>query len=189
MRCRRLGFTRKQVSAKGRLVRIRGPGRRTIGCPLPKAGADPNLGHDEYGTPLFSAAGDGNLPVVRMLIEAGALPDPAHETGRTPLARAVYLGHAKVVEYLLRHGADPRLKDADGRSVLEAARFARQRGPEHRRIYEMVRAAYARLPKSGGTKLRRSSTWRRCFSHEPGSPCWARSTSNSTSHMRSSQPT
>jgi hypothetical protein len=44
------------------------------------------------------------------------------------------------------------LKDADGRSVLEAARFARQRGPEYQPIFAMVQAAYARLPKSGGTK-------------------------------------
>lgn len=148
-----LGFFKRQV-IKGRLVRIRGAPLedvyKTVRLLL-KAGADPNLG-DEYGTPLLSAAGDGNLPVVRMLIEAGALPDPAHDTGITPLASAVYRGRAKVVECLLRHGADPRLKDADGRSVLEAAKFARQRGPEYQPIYEMVRAAYARLPKSGSTK-------------------------------------
>jgi len=64
----------------------------------------------------------------------------------------MYRGRAKVVEYLLRHGADPRLKDADGRSVLENARALLHRGPKYQPIYEMVRAAYARLPKSAGTK-------------------------------------
>lgn len=150
-----LGFSKKQV-IKGRLVSIRGAPLedvyKTVRLLL-KAGADPNLGHDEYGTPLFSAAGDGNLPVVRMLIQAGALPNPVHETGLTPLASAVYRGRARVVEYLLRHGADPRLSNAEGQSVLDAARLlVRNRGPEYRPIYEMVRAAYATLPKSGSTK-------------------------------------
>ena len=116
----RLGFFKKQV-IKGRLVSIRGGPLvdvyKTVRLLL-KAGADPNLGHDEYGTPLFGAAGDGNLPVVRMLIEAGALPDPVHETGLTPLASAMYRGRAKVVEYLLRHGADPRLSDAEAYSRI-----------------------------------------------------------------------
>lgn len=149
----RLGFFKRQV-IRGRLVRIRGAPLedvyKTVRLLL-KAGADPNLG-DEYGTPLLSAAGDGNLPVVRMLIEAGALPNPAHETGITPLASAMYRGRAKVVEYLLRHGADPLLKDAEGQSILKAAKLlARNRGAGYQPIYEMVQAAYARLPKSGGT--------------------------------------
>ncbi len=55
---------------------------------LLKAGADPNLGQDEYGTPLFSAAGDGNLPVVRMLVEAGALANPVHETGAMSMSES-----------------------------------------------------------------------------------------------------
>src|SRR6266478_4340406 len=148
-----LGFYKKQF-IKGRLVRIRGAPLedvyKTVRLLL-KAGADPNLGN-EYGTPLLNAAGDGNLPVVRMLIEEGALPDPAHETGITPLASAVHRGYPKVVEYLLHHGADPRLKNADGRSVLENARALLHRGPRYQPIYEMVQAAHARLPKSGGTK-------------------------------------
>ena len=154
-----LGFIKKEV-IKGRLVRTRPVPLEAVYKTvrlLLRAGAEPNLGHDEYGTPLFSAAGDGNLPVVRMLIEAGALRDPVHETGLTPLASAVYRGRAKVVEYLLRCGADPRLKDADGRSVLEAARFVRQRGPKWHPIYKMVQAAYARLPKSRGGKPARQS--------------------------------
>jgi len=150
-----LGFIRKQV-VKGRLVRIRSVPLEAVYKTvrlLLKAGADPNLAHEEYGTPLFSAAGSGNLPVVRMLIEAGALPDPSHETGLTPLASAMYRGRANVVEYLLRHGADPRLKDAEGQSVVQAARLlARNRGSKWRPIYEMIQAAHSRLPKNRSGK-------------------------------------
>jgi ankyrin repeat protein len=80
--------------------------------------ADPP--QDKHATPLAVAAGQGNLPVVKLLIQHGADPNRKLEknTGDrqfdfaqwTPLATAASGGHEDVVSYLIQNGAHP---DAD----------------------------------------------------------------------------
>jgi ankyrin repeat protein len=90
---------------------------------LLRAGADPNISHKEYGTPLMSAAHAGNLSFVQLLIAAGAEVNLGDRSGDTPLARAVLNpSRLKVVSFLIKHGANPTTEDRTGLSPLDLAR-------------------------------------------------------------------
>jgi ankyrin repeat protein/beta-lactamase regulating signal transducer with metallopeptidase domain len=80
--------------------------------------ADPP--QDKYVSPLAAAAGQGNLPVVQLLVEHGADPNRKLEKSPgerqfdfaewTPLAMAAGNGREDIARYLLQNGAHP---DAD----------------------------------------------------------------------------
>ncbi|KAJ3217992.1 hypothetical protein HDU67_006892 [Dinochytrium kinnereticum] len=57
-------------------------------------------------TPLNSAAYNGHLEAVNMLMKAGARVDTQSSTGWTPLASAALTGHLDVVQFLVMHNAD-----------------------------------------------------------------------------------
>ena len=57
-------------------------------------------------TPLWVAAENGHLDVVRHLVEGGADKDQAKISGATPLHIAAENGHLDVVRYLAEVGAD-----------------------------------------------------------------------------------
>ena len=57
-------------------------------------------------TPLFIAAQNGHLDVVRHLVEVGADKDKARDDGATPLYIAAENGHLDVVRHLVEVGAD-----------------------------------------------------------------------------------
>ncbi|MEJ1157039.1 ankyrin repeat domain-containing protein [Prosthecomicrobium sp. N25] len=57
-------------------------------------------------TPLFRAAGAGDLPAVRDLLAGGMPADPRDGFGQTPLLLAVQGGHVEVAEALMAAGAD-----------------------------------------------------------------------------------
>jgi Ankyrin repeats (3 copies) len=73
--------------------------------------------------PMASAAAQGNIDRVRMLLDRGASPDSwGVDFVRTALISAADEGHTDVVELLLSKGADPSLRDDKGKSPLEHAR-------------------------------------------------------------------
>jgi ankyrin repeat protein len=57
--------------------------------------------------PLATAARNGNLEIVQLLVEHGAVVDIGKERGdRTPLIEAAGQGHVEVVKFLIAKGAD-----------------------------------------------------------------------------------
>jgi ankyrin repeat protein len=64
-------------------------------------GADINLGH-----PLGSAAINGQLETVKLLLAAGAEINAIEKECDTALAQASFPGHTQVIAYLLEQGAD-----------------------------------------------------------------------------------
>lgn len=68
--------------------------------------------------PLFIAAQDGNLPLVRCLVRHGAIVNTRNKKGKSPLLVAASNGHADVVKYLLSYGAFIDGNDEDGKTPL-----------------------------------------------------------------------
>src|SRR6266576_788770 len=58
------------------------------------------------GNPLFLAASEGKLDVVRYLLDEGANPNARESSDSTPLAEAAYYGQVDVIKELLLRGAD-----------------------------------------------------------------------------------
>jgi ankyrin repeat protein len=74
--------------------------------------------------PLSTAARNGNLEIVKLLVEHGATVDIGKEAGeRTPLMAASSQGHTAVVTYLLSQGADVNVKGKGLTPLLEACRY------------------------------------------------------------------
>lgn len=74
---------------------------------LLKAKADPNAQDDAGWTPLLSAVGLKNLPLVEQLLAAGADPNLASEENETPLLKAVRSQQRDFAAALLKAKADP----------------------------------------------------------------------------------
>ena len=64
-------------------------------------------------SPIWIAAQDGNLVLVRYLAEQGADKNRAIHNGATPISVAAERGHLAVIQYLLEQGADKN-KPKDG---------------------------------------------------------------------------
>jgi uncharacterized protein len=58
------------------------------------------------GMPLFLAAGEGKLEVVRYLLDEGADVNAREALGNTALMEAAYFGHIDILKELLLRGAD-----------------------------------------------------------------------------------
>ena len=89
-------------------------------------------------SPLFIAANNGHIDVVRALLlvlPAGGV-DAADPHGTTPLAAAAEEGHEAVVAQLLAADANPSLADGDGDTALGLAV-----ANGHGGVAELLRAA------------------------------------------------
>lgn len=75
---------------------------------------------DDNGySPLFYAAENGHMEIVKYLIELGVSIDAAgYATQKTPLGIAVYNGHIEIVKYLVEKGANIDKKDHLGNTIL-----------------------------------------------------------------------
>ena len=83
------------------------------------AGADINV-RGNCCLPLYLAAGEGRLDVVRYLLDEGADVNAREKFGHTPLAEAVYYGHVPVIKELLFRGADLNVV-GEGGTALDIA--------------------------------------------------------------------
>ena len=68
-------------------------------------------------TPLFLAAGEGRLDVVRYLLDERADVNARERLGNTALAEATYYGHIAVIKELLFRGADINAIGEDGTAL------------------------------------------------------------------------
>jgi ankyrin repeat protein len=80
---------------------------------LLEAGADPGIGNDYGITPLFLAAKNRSISMVKTLleVEGGADPNTTLWSGETLLMTAARSGFIEVVEVLLEHGADLNVRE------------------------------------------------------------------------------
>ena len=67
---------------------------------------DKDQANNQGATPLYIAAENGHLDVVRHLVEVGADKDQASNQRATPLFIAALNGHLDVVRHLVEVGAD-----------------------------------------------------------------------------------
>ncbi|KAF2135963.1 uncharacterized protein K452DRAFT_322730 [Aplosporella prunicola CBS 121167] len=65
-------------------------------------------------TPLNSAANNGHLETVKLLLEKGADLSVSNNDGWTPLNSAADSGHLEIVKFLLEKGADLSVSSNDG---------------------------------------------------------------------------
>jgi ankyrin repeat protein len=78
-------------------------------------GQNPNLERGG-GTPLMSAAANGNIELLRLLLKYGANPDSPGDGKGTALMSAT--GHTEIFKILVDHGANIHSRDNYGRTVL-----------------------------------------------------------------------
>lgn len=75
----------------------------------------------QYRTPLYDAALQGNIAVVRLLLDNGALVDTGGQDGLRALHLATIRGNEGLVDFLLSRGAFVLARDADGKTAKEYA--------------------------------------------------------------------
>ena len=69
------------------------------------------IGTDNENVSLHTAAEEGNIDIVRLLIERGAEVDSRDDAGHTPLHEASRSGHVEVARALIDYGADINARD------------------------------------------------------------------------------
>jgi len=80
-----------------------------------------NIVSDDDMRPLFIAAENGNLEMVRFLIEAGADINIQDEDGWAPLSGATSRGHIEVVRLLIDAGAEVNIQEGRGDTSVNIA--------------------------------------------------------------------
>jgi ankyrin repeat protein len=81
-----------------------------------------NVANNIGASPLYCAAQDGHVDILKLLIKAkGDVNQCEKEGGFSPLMVASEKGFMEVVELLLSNGADVHLKGKSGRTALDWA--------------------------------------------------------------------
>lgn len=95
-------------------------------------GADVNIPLHNGRTALMTAAGVGDVDMVRTLLAAGAKIDWQKSGGNTALMYAVSKHRGAAAQALLDAGADRGMKDDEG---MDAGDYARSFAPELRSLF------------------------------------------------------
>lgn len=90
-----------------------------------QGGGDINVVDDEV-TPLYLAAKNSHVELVRLLLEHGADPNFKGSSNWTPLFEAAANGDEDIVRLMIQRGADINLKDTLDRTPM----FYASKGPE-----------------------------------------------------------
>lgn len=86
-------------------------------------GADPSkVSWGFKKTPLFFAAGDGDLGIMKLLLDAGADVNATDQNRNNALREAAVNKRLAAVELLMEKGIDPLQTNANGESMLDIAR-------------------------------------------------------------------
>jgi ankyrin repeat protein len=107
---------------------------------LSEARAAVNIANNEGVSPLYIAAQDGHVDILKLLIKAKGDVNQCENDGFSPLMVASGRGLVEVVELLLSNGADVHLKAKDGRTALDWAIHFKQPAVE-----AVLRAHIAKL--------------------------------------------
>jgi len=78
-------------------------------------GQNPNIERGG-GTPLMSAAANGNMELLKLLLKYGGNPDSPGDGKATALMSAT--GHTEIFKILVNHGANIHARDNYGRTIL-----------------------------------------------------------------------
>ena len=83
---------------------------------------DISLQEDKSASPLRTAARNGHVAVVILLLENGANVNQVDNEGLSPLAAAAENGHEAVVKALLSNGADENQANNEGKKTFDVAK-------------------------------------------------------------------
>ena len=94
---------------------------------------------------LFSAAGAGDVALIKSLIDAGADLAALDEAGETALMHAAHAGHLEAVKTLLAAGATPDFKSEQGWTALAKAAYNAETECGYPQVLAALHAAGAEL--------------------------------------------